>query len=160
MLTREELLRIVGCEEKSSVRVEEICTRIVELSDAQLAYYFLFYYQKRLGESLPVTVVDCLVDLLCQERDVTEEASYCCLSLCYCVADVSISQRILLFAHTLDQPINKRKKWLPNALAACFSRLESGQYEMMRESVRPLFLKQDDETRAFLEFLLKTYYWY
>ena len=157
MLTREELLRIVGYGEKSSARVEEICARIIELADAQLAYYLLFYYRKRLGESLPVAVVDCLVDLLCQEQDVTEEASYRCLSLCYCVADVSISQRILLFAHTLDQPINK-KKWLPNALAACFSGLESGQYEMMRKTVRPLFLKQDDETRAFLEFLLKSYH--
>ena len=157
MLTREELLRIVGYGEKSSARVEEICARIIELADAQLAYYLLFYYRKRLGESLPVAVVDCLVDLLCQEQDVTEEASYRCLSLCYCVADVSISQRILLFAHTLDQPINK-KKWLPNALAACFSGLESGQYEMIRKTVRPLFLKQDDETRAFLEFLLKSYH--
>lgn len=140
------------------MRVEEICRRIVELADAQLAYYFLFYYRKRLGELLPEAVVGCLVALLCKEQDVTEEASYCCLSLCYCAADISLSQRILLFAHTLDQPINKRKKWLPNALAACFSRLESGQYEMMRKAVRLLFLKRDDETRAFLEFLLKTYH--
>lgn len=118
MSTYEEILDIVGRGKRTSLCEFELYGEICKLNSPRLAYYMLYYYQKRYEHTLSFGTICRLIDVL-ENEDESEltEASYACLALIN-VRHLDWGHRYGLFKHVLFQDMKLESKYLPGALTA------------------------------------------